>query len=158
MFHAKDRNVPHCSEDFVEHIRTVHFALVAVCLGLIGLVQFQKPQDASTAQRQLEKIRKVVDHWDRVQRATTDLFVGAGIGRLAHKDLVIDSPSVRTTLGWGSAIWIPSDNNPTGTTIPVDRLAAQPSSLAEFKWYWNVLHHHCYYGRPIVSTLLIKLS
>ena len=71
MFHANDRHLPHWSEDFVEHIRTVHFSLVAVCLALIGLLQFEKPKDAKTAQSQLQEIKLAVDAWDSDQVAGT---------------------------------------------------------------------------------------
>lgn len=64
MFRADDRNAPHWSADFVEHIRTVHFALVGVCLGLVGLIQFQRPNDVAAAQYQLQEIKSAVDHWD----------------------------------------------------------------------------------------------
>jgi hypothetical protein len=76
MFHAHDRNAPHWSEDFVEHIRTVHFGLVAVCLALIGLIQFERPKDVSTALYQLQEIKKAVEDWksDQVTGAIRQAF------------------------------------------------------------------------------------
>ncbi len=51
---------PHWSKDFVEHIRTVNFALIAGCLALIGILQFDKPKDWETAEYQLKEIRELV--------------------------------------------------------------------------------------------------
>src|SRR5690348_14051707 len=64
---------PHWSADFVEHIRTVHFALIAACLGLIGLVQFKKPLEVSTARRQLQDIKSAVDRWNSDEILTETL-------------------------------------------------------------------------------------
>jgi len=65
--HSAEPNSPHWSADFVEHIRTVHFALVGVCLALIGLIQFKKPVEVTTAQYQLQEIKSAVDGWNTDQ-------------------------------------------------------------------------------------------
>jgi hypothetical protein len=44
------------SKDFVEHLRTVHFSLMAVCLGLIVIVQFPSSSRLREAIRQLDTI------------------------------------------------------------------------------------------------------
>ena len=62
--HSDEQKFPHWSADFVEHIRTVHFALIAACIGLIGLVQFKKPLEVSTARSQLQEIKSAVDRWN----------------------------------------------------------------------------------------------
>lgn len=66
MSPVDDRIAPHWSADFVEHLRTVHFALVAVCAALIGLTQFEKPKDIVTAQAQFQQIKKLVENWGPV--------------------------------------------------------------------------------------------
>lgn len=53
----------HWSTDFVEHVRTVHFSLVAACFGLLVLVQ-TKPKDLITAREQLQSIQRVICKWD----------------------------------------------------------------------------------------------
>jgi hypothetical protein len=64
MYRGEQRNGAHWSIDFVEHIRTVNFSLAAVCLALMGLLQFQKPRDVSIAEDQLREIRKLLDGWN----------------------------------------------------------------------------------------------
>jgi hypothetical protein len=56
-------NSQHWSADFVQHIRTVHFSLVAVCVALIGAVVSVKPKEITAAMTQLSEIRSAVDHW-----------------------------------------------------------------------------------------------
>jgi len=52
----------HWSKDFVEHLRTVHFALLTVSLGLILLLS-SKPYDVQKAQIQLEEILLLKSWW-----------------------------------------------------------------------------------------------
>jgi hypothetical protein len=54
----------HWSKDFVEHLRTVHFALIAVCLGLIVLSFFPSKTQIKTAAAQAEEILYAHNHWD----------------------------------------------------------------------------------------------
>src|SRR5579885_2237297 len=71
MLRSENANFAHWSADFVEHIRTVHFSLVAVCLALIGVVQFKKPLNLTTAQCQLQEIKSAVDHWNSAEMLET---------------------------------------------------------------------------------------
>jgi hypothetical protein len=147
VFHANDRHSPHWSEDFVEHIRTVHFALVAVCLALIGLLQFEKPKEVKTAQSQLQEIKLAVDAWDSEQGAgaVRDALSSAGAGFFAAPQssgfeifqqnlMITDSP----------LIWVPSEKAGEGEAVhPSDflpnKIMKKPSSLAEFRDFWNLL-------------------
>jgi hypothetical protein len=49
----------HWSKDFVEHLRTVHFALVTVSVGLI-IILSQKAYDARAAVLQMSEVKKIV--------------------------------------------------------------------------------------------------
>ena len=63
----------HWSKDFVEHLRTVHFALIAVATGLIVIVLSAKPYDPAIALREIHQIIELKKMWSRdwlVQRAT----------------------------------------------------------------------------------------
>jgi hypothetical protein len=53
----------HWSKDFVEHLRAVHFALIAVSAGLILLVLSSKEYNAATALVQLEDLLEMKKHW-----------------------------------------------------------------------------------------------
>lgn len=53
----------HWSKDFVEHLRAVHFALIAVCAGLIVLITSAKTYDARIALRQVQDIIRLQELW-----------------------------------------------------------------------------------------------
>jgi hypothetical protein len=53
----------HWSKDFVEHLRTVHFALIVVSSGLILLVFSSKSYNARTAYRQIDEIIRLQHAW-----------------------------------------------------------------------------------------------
>ncbi len=53
----------HWSKDFVEHLRLVHFALVAVSVGLILLVLSAKSYNPATALRQVQEIILLQKSW-----------------------------------------------------------------------------------------------
>src|SRR5437588_4043443 len=59
--------VAHWSKDFVEHLRTVHFSLVILSLGLLLVVTAQREGKTSRAREQLEQIALVAsqlqDSW-----------------------------------------------------------------------------------------------
>lgn len=48
----------HWSKDYVEHLRTVHFALVVACITLVLLSTSQTPNEIQIAHRQLREIRE----------------------------------------------------------------------------------------------------
>jgi hypothetical protein len=53
----------HWSKDFVEHLRTVHFALIAISAGLLVLILSSKTYNPSVAVRQLEEIEELKSVW-----------------------------------------------------------------------------------------------
>jgi hypothetical protein len=54
----------HWSKDFVEHLRTVHFTLIALCVGLIVLASFPSKAEIQLAHEQVLEIVKVINDWD----------------------------------------------------------------------------------------------
>src|ERR1700733_5653847 len=54
----------HWSKDFVEHLRTVHFTLIALCLGLIVLSLFPNRSILTRGRDQLTQIFTAVNDWD----------------------------------------------------------------------------------------------
>ncbi len=55
----------HWSKDFVEHLRTVHFALIAISAGLIVLVLGSHKYDAARALVQIEEIIDLKCQWSK---------------------------------------------------------------------------------------------
>ena len=148
MAHPEERNSPHWSADFVEHIRTVHFSLVGVCLALIGVVQFQKPPDVTTAQSQLQEITKAIEAWDsgaividatnRVGVSSFPSMFGPVNGKLENAFYVDNHICVM--LG-ATAILLPASSGADKHLIPQNAWAAElvkkPSSLREFRDFWD---------------------
>lgn len=54
----------HWSKDFVEHLRTVHFALITVSAGLILLLQPTRSYEPGPALKELDQIMDVQASWD----------------------------------------------------------------------------------------------
>ena len=147
MFHATDRGAPNWSQDFVEHVRTIHFSLVAVCLALIGLLQFQKPKDVSGAQSQLQEVKAAVDSWDTpdVSGAIRD-----AIGKSGGLMTPMLNPAVRKfeilhqifAFSEGGCVWLPSKKE-AGRCVSFSDLnntiLKKPKSLADFRDLWDLL-------------------
>jgi hypothetical protein len=53
----------HWSKDFVEHLRTVHFTLIALCIGLIVLASFPSKSEIQLAHDQASEILEVSNNW-----------------------------------------------------------------------------------------------
>jgi len=53
----------HWSKDFVEHLRTIHFALIVVSGGLIVLALSSQPYNTKAAYQQLEEIINLKTAW-----------------------------------------------------------------------------------------------
>jgi hypothetical protein len=58
---------PHWSKDFVEHLRTVHFALITVSVGLVLLVLSARPFDPGAAVAQFGNLQKAATNFDLAQ-------------------------------------------------------------------------------------------
>jgi hypothetical protein len=82
MFQFRQAPV-HWSKDFVEHLRTVHFALIAVSAALIVLVLSSKQYNAVTALVQIEEIIELKRNW------SADWIIEHG-DAIVSKDLATD--------------------------------------------------------------------
>jgi len=155
VFRAAEQNSPHWSADFVEHIRTVHFALVGVCLALVGVIQFKKPLELTTAQYQLQEIKSAVDGWNTEEifqnvfsslglNSAGPMYMPAG-GTLENAFLLNSHICVMSE---AMAILLPASNGSAGHMIYRDKwkevLFKKPSSLREFRDFWD--------RRPIVLS------
>src|ERR1700730_18917372 len=58
-----DGSTRHWSKDFVEHLRSVHFALIGVSASLIVLVGPSKDYDPRLASRQIEEVIRLQKEW-----------------------------------------------------------------------------------------------
>jgi hypothetical protein len=70
----------HWSKDLVEHLRTVHFALTALCVGLICLALFSSKSEIEIAHDQGSEILWITskDNWqsDLLETAARNIAIG----------------------------------------------------------------------------------
>ena len=141
------------SKDFVEHLRTVHFTLVTVCLGLIVVLQFPSPVSIREAIRQLntvadashvwkttwideevpKELNNVAGSYSCVNPVTTDFaFVTSGIRLSLHFQ------NVNWTLRTSNSTPVPSTYNTDAQYTTVRHTIIEPPKrLDEFKTIWN---------------------
>src|SRR5438876_1117330 len=61
---AAQSGAPHWSKDFVEHLRTVHFALITVSVGLVLLILSSRQYSPGAAIVQLGVLSEAANNWD----------------------------------------------------------------------------------------------
>src|SRR5690348_3790669 len=82
----------HWSKDFVEHLRTVHFALVAVSVGLM-VILWSKPYDARVASSELTDIIEIRDALSKDPSSLAMMTIAGGTGMSdPHKKTIMYSP------------------------------------------------------------------
>jgi hypothetical protein len=57
-------DVAHWSKDYVEHLRAIHLAMLAVCAGLIVLTTLRSPTEVQTAHKQILEVRELLHGFD----------------------------------------------------------------------------------------------
>lgn len=82
----------HWSKDFVEHLRTVHFTLMAVCIGLLVLAFFPSQTEIQVAHDQASEILEVVNTWGRS-------FLDRAIENAVESEIATDPSQFRVTEG-----------------------------------------------------------
>jgi hypothetical protein len=53
----------HWSKDFVEHLRTVHFALIATAVALVIVALTTKPYSTAVAKNEFHRLRGFMRNW-----------------------------------------------------------------------------------------------
>ena len=57
-------NGPHWSKDFVEHLRTIHFSLIALCLGAVVISFASGRNEIQLARQEIATIDQLLHAWD----------------------------------------------------------------------------------------------
>jgi hypothetical protein len=137
MSQRNESTARHWSTDFVGHVRTINFSLVAVCVALLGLLRFEKPTDVATAQTQLEEMKALVDKWPDSSSTVLSLIqVSRGFidpGRQFLKRIeILGQPFLLESNGSSSIVV-------AGRNGPPNMLPKKPTSLSEFGAFWSLL-------------------
>jgi len=126
----------------------VHFALVGVCLALIGVIQFKKPLEVSTAQYQLQEVKSAVDGWN-ADEIFRDAFSRLGLNTFPQMVMPV-AGKIENAFRVGDRICVMS--GATAILLPASRSSAahiiyehewkeelfkKPSSLREFRDFWD---------------------
>jgi hypothetical protein len=152
----------HWSKDFVEHLRTVHFVLIAVSVGLILIVAESKSYDLFSAYLQIKEIIAMQQHWSPAwilghgapQFDTSEPFM---VSATAKESLPLETFTPRTgrTKIYGtvhtrkgvekvvsSVVFVLPEQNWTPTIgaghLDVDPVKF-PETLKDFREWWNRL-------------------
>ena len=137
------------SKDFVEHLRTVHFGLMAVCLALVVVLNSPTSSSILQAEHELESIVKATNTWDtdllrtsflsgehefRMQNCLHHIFPRLVSVSLPSGTLTL---SVRTFNDWKL---VPGgEQNPTLFVSDAEgfQYFNKPTKLEEFKTIWD---------------------
>jgi hypothetical protein len=132
------------SKDLLEHLRTVHFTLLATCVAIAVIVLSPSPTQIGKADEQLDEVRAIVEQWNPQwsQRNAEDQAA-------QHKECNSDPDQDPLFLEWGtwkSKVRITRRwdvrygvhgidmKSPDGITPPV---LPRPLTLQQFKDIWN---------------------
>lgn len=156
----------HWSKDFVEHLRTVHFALIGASAGLVLLVASAKPYNPTTALKQLDEIIRLEKEWSptwalstlgadkteggcaKTGRGTSGIqFVNGSVRQIAgkfHWAKVDRTAPLNVTFVLPATSWF-RPGLLSFTSSPIDEFKlprAEPklfTNLADFHRLWNSL-------------------
>jgi hypothetical protein len=143
---SKTSHQQHWSADFVEHIRAVHFSLIAVCAALIGISLYEKPVDVNTAAAQLQDMKAAVASWEsyEVKGVLKDAFSRAAKGQDTMTPRFVDIEEAHLGIDIGPVIQLPT-GSPYGdgimgsTDFVVNLLNKPPTSVDSFCNLWDLL-------------------
>jgi hypothetical protein len=155
----------HWSKDYVEHIRSVHFALAGLSLALIIVVLTSKPYDPVAALREVDQILKLKKDWSPVwlrkngaavqteidntsgEVPKTDLgrFLDEGEGTAANEKQFFDFVDIFSPKkSLNTCTFLLPRENWYGTTSDWSPTTF-PETLADFKNWWDELPFVVYF-------------
>jgi hypothetical protein len=155
----------HWSKDFVEHLRTVHFTLVIVCVALIALITSDRRSVVSDARQELHGIRSVIEKWnsnwleDDAQHAfaNTMLPVTQLVSDPGKNQIDVEAPDGRHfvfDIEYDGPNWMvntvdDSLTSPVNARWPMS-LHDPPLNLKYFHEFWDNLARGIAYKIPLI--------
>jgi hypothetical protein len=170
--HPVNQVPAHWSKDFVEHLRTVHFTLIAISAGLILLVLSTRNYNATAALVEVEKIMAFQKEWSlqwiyqHIRPESFDIETHRGFESIdapgPDKPLAVrlDSessqfhPMLKSRLPAILVFHFPVKNwLVSGFDWSPDSF---PRTLTEFRGWWNAFQKPCYIEIPIAFVKASK--
>jgi hypothetical protein len=124
-----------CSADFVEHLRTVHFALTALAFTLVSLAYLAN-EHISRARTEVSELQRVRDNWNQMRHELYRQAAQIDDAPLSPNQVVIDVATRKDRLIFPVSIQqIPADDTlenflPPSVARPLD-------TIADFQSWWD---------------------
>jgi hypothetical protein len=137
------------TKDFADHLRTVHFALLATCLGLTVVMLAPSPLAIRNARQQLDEITEAARVWhsDLVQRAAeTVIDKNYDCRERSWHGFIQEIDGKQYAITFSGPNWLiqadyplTRDGFPTGRPVNATRQygIAPPKTLEEFRTFWD---------------------
>jgi hypothetical protein len=157
LFSSKKSDLVHWSVDFVEHLRAVHFGLIALCVILILVISGKRDAMLSKAINEAIEIEQLRDEW----KAVDDLFVrsgpyGYGVSKLDPSFLIEFESSFKSFPSAGITVRALSPSASKSVSHPwiynYESMKTAPRSLTEFRTLWNDLHNHATVRIAVINS------
>jgi hypothetical protein len=155
-YSANEPPAVHWSKDFVEHLRTVHFTLIAVCVGVILILA----RTSSASLYEIREILKLKDYWPGIDMTGREILNDAQANAQA-RNLFTQSPhlpfdfrgdrivvakfrSGTVQIQLPDPSWYCDDEKQSKYAYDVREF---PTTLGEFRVWWNQLltARHCHF-------------
>ncbi len=153
MIGEKQPTVSHWSKDFVEHLRTIHFALMTLSGALVIVLLSTGNADLAKAFAQAAQIERLLSRWKDVQvsayeNATrTAQLQNGGTVNVSSSSAVFEWDAaakvfVRGTKLVGASLELTPQQFATyeDWKFPESKMAEAPETLGEFRSWWNQLN------------------
>jgi hypothetical protein len=145
----------HWSKDFVEHLRTVHFALIATAVALVIVAVTTKPYSTAVAARELRQIQDLRSQWslgfvrDKLEAGKVKSwgFPYASLRYVSNNgdptiQLRIKGVQTRYSVAFES-VECHDDRDMLGLPSP-------PETITRFGVWWNSFEQRCYVLTPVL--------
>lgn len=97
---SKRQSDAHWSKEYIEHLRTIHFALTAVCCAILILLMSNETYNVREARQELGKIISIRNQWSGSEFNVYQLIPHDDLGKPPHKGglMVASNQSFDTTI------------------------------------------------------------
>src|SRR5882672_415496 len=134
-------------KDHFEHLRTVHFSLIATCLVLLVVSTTSQNRTVRLAEDQLRSLQSIVGHWSELDfDSAIDRQVQASSMQVPHSRTLKFADSVLVpkpgsyVIDFVMPAWSPITSEQCTPWLYDSMLKRQPRTLADMHEVWDCLH------------------
>ncbi len=141
------------TKDLVDHLRTVHFALLTICAALIIVSLDSKVLPVSQALTQATQMVDLQKQWSEVQRIAISSAADASVQRNFTLISTVRQPEIPTSytmiVVYGEADFLSYE----AWKFSGADMSHPPATLSEFSRWWNALHSSTTVNLPDFRTI-----